>query len=68
MLVLSRKLGEEIQIGDDIRITVVKLDRHGVRIGIEAPTHIRVDRSELRTTCRTSTIRRRAVEKTRRAA
>ena len=37
MLVLSRKLGERILIGDRIVVTVVKLDRGQVRLGIEAP-------------------------------
>ena len=37
MLVLSRKLGERIVIGDRIVVTVVKLDHGQVRLGIEAP-------------------------------
>ena len=37
MLVLSRKLGQGFQIGEEVRITVVKIDRNSVRIGIEAP-------------------------------
>ena len=37
MLVLSRKLGEKIVIGDNIVVTVVKIDRNQIRIGIEAP-------------------------------
>ncbi|GIW86654.1 MAG: hypothetical protein KatS3mg108_0978 [Isosphaeraceae bacterium] len=48
MLVLGRKLGEQIWVGDQIRITVVKLDNQSVRLGIEAPPHIRVDRAEVR--------------------
>lgn len=47
MLVLSRKLGEKILIGDNIVITVVKLDRNQVRIGIDAPKEISVAREEL---------------------
>ena len=38
MLVLSRKLGEKIVIGDNIVVTVVKIDRNQIRIGIEAPS------------------------------
>lgn len=48
MLVLSRKVGEEILIGDDIRITVLSTKGERVRLGIAAPPHVRVDRSELR--------------------
>lgn len=47
MLVLSRKLGERIYIGDDICITVVAIDRGKVRLGIEAPRSIPVHRQEL---------------------
>jgi len=47
MLVLSRKRLEGIRIGDDIRITVVKIDRSGVRLGIEAPRGITIVRDEL---------------------
>jgi carbon storage regulator len=47
MLVLSRKRLQGLQIGPDIRITVVKLDRGMVRLGIEAPGHVSVVREEL---------------------
>jgi carbon storage regulator len=47
MLVLSRKLGEKIHIGDNICITVVDIDRGKVRLGIEAPRNIPVYRQEL---------------------
>lgn len=47
MLVLSRKRREGLRIGPDIRITVVKLDRGQVRLGIEAPADISVLRDEL---------------------
>ncbi|HEX8201346.1 MAG TPA: carbon storage regulator, partial [Isosphaeraceae bacterium] len=39
MLVLSRKLNEKIVIDGEIVVTVVKIDRNQVRIGIEAPGH-----------------------------
>ena len=48
MLVLSRKVGEQIQIGDDIRVTVVRIAGGGVRIGIEAPDEMPVFRQELK--------------------
>jgi carbon storage regulator len=47
MLVLSRKLGEKIQIGEDICITVVDIDRGKIRLGIEAPREVPVFRQEL---------------------
>ena len=47
MLVLSRKLNEKIVIDGGIVITVVKVDRNQVRIGIEAPGHVQVFREEI---------------------
>ena len=47
MLVLSRKIGERILIGDKITVTVVKIGHGGVRIGIEAPQELAVIREEL---------------------
>jgi carbon storage regulator len=47
MLVLSRKLGQRFQVGEDVRITIVKIDRHTVRIGIEAPGQVTVYREEI---------------------
>ena len=47
MLVLSRKLNEKIVINGDIVVTVVKIDRNQVRIGIEAPGQIPVYREEI---------------------
>ncbi len=48
MLVLSRKVGERIWIGDQISITVVRISGGGVRIGIEAPAEMPVVREELK--------------------
>jgi carbon storage regulator len=47
MLVLSRKLGQRFQVGDEVQITIVKIDRNSVRIGIEAPGHVTVYREEI---------------------
>jgi len=47
MLVLSRKLGQAFSVGDDVRITIVKIDRHSVRIGIEAPGDVTIYREEI---------------------
>jgi carbon storage regulator CsrA len=46
MLILMRRKGEEIVIGDDIRITVLRALRDRVFLGITAPPGVRVDRGE----------------------
>ena len=58
MLVLTRKRDEKIIIGDDIVIAVVEIRGDKVRLGIEAPRDIRVDREEVR-----EDIERRGVDK-----
>lgn len=47
MLVLSRKIGEVITIGNSIKITILSYDRGIVRVGIEAPKDIPVHRKEV---------------------
>ncbi len=47
MLVLSRKPLQSITIGPDIKITIVKVERNQVRIGIEAPRDVTILRDEL---------------------
>ncbi len=47
MLVLSRKLGEKLCIGDDIIVTVTKTTGSRVSIGIEAPREVPIRRSEI---------------------
>ena len=47
MLVLTRKLMEKLYIGDDVCVTVVRLEGGQVRLGIEAPREIAVVRAEL---------------------
>lgn len=47
MLVLTRKLTEQIRIGDDIIISILRVKGNTVRVGIEAPRVIRVVRGEL---------------------
>lgn len=49
MLVLSRKTGERVQIGDDIVVTIVRVGPNSVRLGIEAPRSMPVLRDELQT-------------------
>jgi carbon storage regulator len=48
MLVLSRKHGETITIGDDITITVLVVQGSRVKIGISAPAEVPVHRQEIR--------------------
>ena len=47
MLVLSRKPGEELVIGDNIRLTVVAIRGNQVRLGITAPVEVPIRRQEL---------------------
>ena len=47
MLVLGRKQGESIRIGDDIEITIAGIQGNRVRLGIQAPDDVRVLRAEL---------------------
>ena len=47
MLVITRKAGEELHIGEDILITVIETSKDRVKIGIEAPANVRIIRSEL---------------------
>jgi carbon storage regulator len=47
MLVLTRRLGETIVIGDDIVIKIVDIHGKQIRVGIEAPTEVSVYRGEI---------------------
>ena len=47
MLVLTRKVGEKIQIGDDITILIMEVKGKQVRLGIEAPPAVKVHREEI---------------------
>lgn len=47
MLVLTRRLGESINIGDSIKITVVDIDGKQVKVGIEAPKDVSIFREEV---------------------
>lgn len=50
MLVLTRKRGEMVLIGDDVVVTVLSVHRSRVRIGIDAPDGVRITRHEIEVT------------------
>ncbi|UMG92942.1 carbon storage regulator CsrA [Nocardioides sp. TF02-7] len=47
MLVLSRRIGESVVVGDEITVTVLEVRGDVVRLGIDAPRSVRVHRAEL---------------------
>lgn len=47
MLILNRKIGESIIIGEDIEITILEVDENRVKIGIDAPRDIHILRKEI---------------------
>jgi carbon storage regulator len=47
MLILSRKPGDAIVIEGGIRVVILASDRRGVRLGIEAPSHVSIVREEI---------------------
>ena len=47
MLILSRKINEVVRIRDDIKITVLGVNRNHIRLGIEAPNDVPVHRAEI---------------------
>jgi carbon storage regulator len=47
MLILTRKAGEQLRIGEQILVTIQRVDRNSVRIGIEAPGEVPIVRGEL---------------------
>lgn len=56
MLVLTRKVGETIRIGDDIVVTVLEMRRGQVRIGIDAPRQMRIVRADARSEVETAAL------------
>ena len=56
MLVLSRKLQQQIKIGDQITVTVLRVKGNTVRIGVQAPREVRVIRGELPKSCETADV------------
>jgi carbon storage regulator len=47
MLVLTREIGETFNIGDDITVKVLGIAGNQVRLGIDAPQHVRIHRAEV---------------------
>lgn len=47
MLVLSRRLGETLIIGDNVKVTVLSISGNQVRVGIDAPKEVSVHREEI---------------------
>ena len=47
MLILTRRVGESLMIGDDVTITVLGVKGNQVRIGVKAPTEVAVHREEI---------------------
>ena len=47
MLILTRKPGQSLYIGDDIKITIVEMKGHQIRVGIDAPRDYRIYREEI---------------------
>jgi carbon storage regulator len=57
MLVLGRKVNESVMIGDDIVVTVLAIEGDRLKIGIEAPSHVRILRRELYETVKEENVR-----------
>jgi carbon storage regulator len=47
MLILTRKLGEVIRIGDDVAVRVLEIRGNQVRLGVDAPASVRIYREEI---------------------
>lgn len=47
MLILTRRIGETLMVGDDVKITVLGVNGNQVRIGVDAPKNVEVHREEI---------------------
>lgn len=68
MLVLTRRVGESVVIGDDVVVTVLEVRSDGVRLGIDAPRHVRVHRAEVLAAVREANARATEADDTQAAA
>lgn len=48
MLILTRRIGELLYIGDDVEVTILNVQGKQVRLGIKAPDHVKILREELK--------------------
>lgn len=55
MLILTRRIGETLMVGDDITVTVLEVNGKQVRLGVNAPKHVAVHREEIYTRIQTET-------------
>lgn len=63
MLILTRKIGEKIYIDEDICIVLVEIERGRIRLGIDAPEEVRIEREEVRAQRKAQEAAARAVKK-----
>ena len=56
MLILTRKIGESVTIGNDIKVKIISVDQNQVKLGFEAPSDIPIFREELITTVKNKNI------------
>lgn len=56
MLVLTRKPGQTLRIGDDIIIKIIDVRGDGIRVGIEAPQEVRIQRGEVAAALESATL------------
>lgn len=47
MLILTRRIGETLTVGDDVKVTVINIQGGQVRIGVDAPKQVEVHREEI---------------------
>lgn len=52
MLIITRKSGEGVYIGEDISVTVIEASKDKVRLGIDAPRDVKIIRTELHESCK----------------